>query len=51
MLHSHFSLKHELNEWFNLELDDIINFNKTCDKLTETIKALLNNPFFTKNLK
>lgn len=47
----HFALKHELNEWFNLELDDIINFTQICDKLTETIKSLLDNPFFTKNLK
>ena len=51
MLHQHFTLKHELNEWFNLELEDIVNFTKTCDKLTETIKSLLDNPFFIKNLK
>lgn len=51
MLHMHFALKHELNEWFNLEVEDIINFTQICDKLTETIKSLLDNPFFTKNLK
>jgi hypothetical protein len=51
MLHMHFSLKHELNEWYNLELEDIIGFPKTCEKLCDVIKALEDNPFFSKDLK
>lgn len=50
MLHNHFSNKCVLNEWFELTTDDVNNFQALCDKFEETIKALLSNPLFTKDL-
>lgn len=50
MLHFKFSNKHILNEWFNLSIDDIINFEKTCIELNNQINILKSNPFFGKNL-
>ena len=51
MLHAHFVLKHELNEWYNLDLQDIVGFQDTCKKLNNTIELLKDNPFFAKDLK
>lgn len=51
MLHTRFSTKRILNEWFELDINDITNFTKTCDEITETINCLLDNPFFAKNIK
>jgi hypothetical protein len=48
MLHNHFSNKKELNEWFNLDTDDINTFNEICEKKEEIIKSLSDNPFFEK---
>lgn len=50
MLHFKFSNKHILNEWFNLNTDDIVNFEKTCIELNNQINILKSNPFFNKNL-
>lgn len=51
MLHNYFDLKHELNEWFNLELNDIIKFNDICKEIDNRLHILLDNPFFSKNIK
>ena len=51
MLHAHFVLKHELNEWYNLDLQDIVGFQDTCKKLSNIIELLKDNPFFAKDLK
>lgn len=46
MLHNHFHLKKEMNEWFTLTNDDILDFNGTCSDIEEVIKSLTDNPFF-----
>lgn len=51
MLHLHFSSKHELNEWYNLCVNDVIEFTNICNMLNNRIKALSNNPFFMKDIK
>jgi len=51
MLHNHFTLKHELNEWYNLQLEDIVHFGNICEMLNDRIKSLSENPFFMKNIK
>ena len=51
MLHRHFKNKHVLNEWFELDVNDVVRFNEICKTLENTIKALSDNPFFSKDLK
>lgn len=51
MLHNKYQNKKELNEWFNLECYDVTHFKQTCSEIETTIKCLLDNPFFNKNLK
>jgi len=51
MLHANFMLKQELNEWYNLDLQDIVHFQDTCKKLDNIIELLKDNPFFAKDLK
>lgn len=51
MLHNHFNSKHEYNEWFNLQGNDVFSFIEVCERLNNNIKCLLDNPFFNKNLK
>ena len=51
MIHSYFKTKQELNEWFNLSNEDILLFQNKCKELDNTIHILLNNPFFSKNIK
>lgn len=50
MLHSHFSTKCVLNEWFELSIEDVKNFQTLCNQFEDNIKVLLDNPFFAKNL-
>lgn len=51
MLHNHFKNKHVLNEWFELDVNDVIGFKDTCNELNNIIKTLIDNPFFSKDLK
>jgi hypothetical protein len=51
MLHNRFKLKRELNEWFRLDTDDVVHFKDTCKLVESQIKSLLDNPFFTKDLR
>lgn len=51
MLHTKYRPKNELNEWFNLEARDIGQFNNICKEIEDTIDSLLDNPFFSKDLK
>lgn len=51
MLHLHFHTKHELNEWYNLSINDIVNFNNICETLNNRIKCLYDNQFFMKDIK
>lgn len=49
MLHTVYSTKNELNEWFNIENDEINNFIETCEKYQKIIDSLDDNPFFKRN--
>lgn len=51
MLHEYYNSKHELNEWYNLDIEDIVGFKDVCKDITNTIKVLSNNPFFMKDIK
>jgi hypothetical protein len=51
MLHTKFQHKKILNEWFELDEEDVTNFHNTCENLEEIIISLKDNPFFNKNLK
>ena len=45
MLHNHFHNLHINGEWYQLNVDDITNFNDICDTLSLRIESLKNNPF------
>lgn len=51
LLHKHFSNKHVLNEWFALDVMDVVGFHKICELLENNIQILKDNPFFGKDLK
>lgn len=51
MLHSKYKSKNTLNEWFKLDVSDVIHFKETCSYLEKQIECLLDNPFFAKDLK
>ena len=51
MLHNHYNSKRVLNEWFAFDFNDFINFKNVCKDLDNTIKILLCNPFFAKNIR
>lgn len=51
MLHNHFNAKNVLNEWFDLSIEDVVNFRKICKIIEERIEILKVNPFFVKNLR
>lgn len=45
-LHRHFMAKHSLNEWYDLEQQDIIDFEETCNYYEKIAEAMKDNPFF-----
>lgn len=51
LLHNHFRNKQVLNEWFALDVKDVIGFQTICKALEDNIRALKDNPFFAKDLK
>lgn len=48
ILHNHLMHKKTMNEWFELELDDVSNFEEKCKSIEETIEVMKDNPFFKK---
>lgn len=46
MLHRNFSNKKIINEWFELNDDEVKNFITTCQKYNDILESLKNNPFF-----
>ena len=46
MLHNRFVSKKVNNEWFDLSLEDVNNFQMECKKASTIIEALKDNPFF-----
>lgn len=51
MLHGYFTDKHEYNEWFKLDNNEVSNFVSICKMLENNIKALKDNPYFMKNIR
>lgn len=51
MLHTKFTPKNVLNEWFCLSPEDVFCFEKTCFSFSEAIESLEENTFFNKHLK
>jgi hypothetical protein len=45
-LHNHFFAKNALNEWYELDCEDINDFEKVCQKYQDVAKTLQKNPFF-----
>ena len=50
-LHLKFYPKQKHNEWFNLNVDDVINFKEHCKFFEDTARTLEENPFAKKILK
>lgn len=48
LLHNNFSYKKTINEWYDLEIEDVVNFQEICDNIEETIEIMKDNPFFKK---
>ena len=48
LLHNRYSYKQAINEWFELDLEEVTNFSKTCDNIEEIIEVMKDNPFFKK---
>lgn len=51
ILHRMYRKNNVLNEWFELDDKDVINFNKTCNELEERIEVMKDNPFFKKEMR
>lgn len=45
-LHHRFVDKHSLNEWYELTVEDINNFETICKEYEEMAQMLQTNPFF-----
>lgn len=50
MLHNYYKNKLVLNEWYDLDVDDIKKFPEICSMLEQNIQELMCNPFFIKKL-
>lgn len=48
ILHNKYEYKKAINEWFELDLEDVTKFSETCDSIEETIEVMKDNPFFKK---
>ena len=46
MLHNHFKFNNSINEWFELEKDDVDSFHTICEKYQNIMNSLKDNPFF-----
>lgn len=50
-LHLKFYPKQKMNEWFNLDVEDLVNFKEHCRLFENNAKVLEDNPFAKKILK
>lgn len=50
ILHRHFSYKKIKNEWFSLDLDEVADFKKICEKIENNLKLIskTDNYYFNK---
>ena len=46
LMHIKYGMSRIRNEWFDLNVEQVLNFNNECNKCEKTIKALKDNPFF-----
>lgn len=51
VLHFKYYNQNVLNEWFKLDLEDALNFEKNCIFEESVIKSMEDNPFLKKMLK
>lgn len=49
MLHNYYKGVNERDEWFNLKKPE--EFIDKCNEFANIIESMMDNPFFTKNLK
>lgn len=45
MMHCKNNISHVKNEWFDLTVDQVLNFKKDCAWCDNALKALKDNPF------
>lgn len=50
MLHNRYAGRRAMNEWFDLEDEEVFSFLDACKEIEGIISALSDNPFFTKKL-
>ena len=48
ILHNRFSHKQKINEWFELDLEEIVKFNEQCESIEKIIDVMKDNTFFKK---
>lgn len=51
MLHTKYTSKQILNEWYKLDFEDVRDFINTCEELQASINALEDNYFFQNRKK
>lgn len=51
LLHNKLYPKQKRNEWFNLDIQDIVKFKEYCREIEETAEVLKENPFSKNILK
>ena len=45
-IHNFYAHKNIRNEWFELDIQDVVNFPETCQKIEKNFDALKDNPYF-----
>lgn len=51
LLHTKLFPKQKRNEWFNLDISDVVNFKLYCEEIEKQAEALKDNPFSQNILK
>jgi hypothetical protein len=51
LMHNKFYPKQKRNEWFNLDVEDVVKFRDHCKAFEDTASSLKDNPFSKKLLK
>lgn len=51
LMHNKFYPKQKRNEWFNLDVEDVVKFREHCKAFEDTASSLKDNPFSKKLLK
>lgn len=46
LMHARYGMSRIRNEWFDLTVKQVLNFNEECEKCEKIIEALKDNPFF-----